>query len=1001
MGFRFLFYIIILLTATISYAEESTVKATGLLKHNYARIILHTPSSQQVKIVGGDGKVTLKANVAIIVDPEAIGVTMDSYITKAVLSKDKRSLTLIFKGPNIRFRQFVGENAVGVDILSSPNHKEPENKESRKEEKKKEPEAPPASKEKLKIEKAENKKKATVEETTVQKSPVSAVKEKEIETKSVEEANPPRAAEKVDASFTFSAKPSTALASFMRGDTLWLVFDKSLELPLPQHEFIQSATKTTEKLFTVLYINFKPGVPVIPTIRKEESNWILELKSQGELKPLTPLSYKIMGTKSQPTVFITAGKIIPPIRISDPNIGDDIFIIPMTDPGQAFPSTRHFPEFTILKTSQGIAIERRADHIRISSLKDGIEISSSQGLTLSPKEERSLQINNDKSEQESIISKTKPQHISLLPFSFKQDERKGFNELRQEFLHNVLKGKNEMEKNMQRINLARFYFYNKHYADALGVIETRSKADPIFANDEESLIILGASYFLINKYPEAKKILKKFLDNHKTSQAYSEAHLLYWASNYLLPNGKREDNIKSEYNFLVDPKDTFLGDYPTELRQLFLRLVIMEKIEANQLNRASVLYEKLAFERPEGNLKKAAQYVQGIVAEKSGRSDEAEILWQELIEQTDDQKSRLQGAVALARLKVDNGTISAKEAIKMLEPVRIIWRKDDSEAALLQLIGELYIKDADYLMGLRAWREYMTHYPNHNEAATYASRMRETFIKLFSGEKIAYKMPPLQTLAVYFEFRDLTPVGKDGDIMIRDLAEHFVRADLLDSAAVLLAHQIKFRSEGEDKARLVVRLAQIQLQNKKPGYVLETIDSIKHEKKSEDTARELDRLRILALKDLNQTDKALSSLESNSKTIEGAELIKLDLYWQTKNWPALIKILEPDLEYLIGNKDVIDGEKAERIVRLALAYNATNNKDALQKLVKTFADRMKNSQDKKILINLEQNLKQIKHDNLEGSLSIDSLDALLKSYKEEKPKASEKESKEKTAEETK
>lgn len=996
MGFRFLFYIIILLSATIAYAEESTVKATGLLKHNYARIILHTPSSQQVKIVGGNGKVTLKANVAIIVDPEAIQVTMDSYITKAVLSKDKQSLTLIFKGPNIRFRQFVGENAIGVDILSSPNNKESENKEPKKEEKKKEPETP-VSKEKLKVEKVENKKKATEEKVTVQKSPVPAVKEKEIETKSVEETSPPEAVEKADASFTFPTKAPTALASFMRGETLWLVFDKSLELPLPQHELIQSATKTTEKLFTVLYITFKPGIPIIPRIRKEESNWILELKSQGELRPSTPLSYNIMGTKSLPTVFITAGKTIPPIRISDPNIGNDIFIIPMIDPGHAFPSTRHFPEFTILKTSQGIAIERRADHIRINSLKDGIEISSSQGLILSPKEERSLQINN-KSEQEPITSKTKPQYISLLPFSFKQDERKSFNELRQEFLHNVLKGKNEMEKNMQRINLARFYFYNKHYADALGVIETQSKTDKIFANDEESLIILGASYFLINKYPEAKKTLKKFLDSHKTSPAYSEAHLLYWASNYLLPNGKKEDNIKSEYNFLIDPKDTFLGDYPTELRQLFLRLAILEKVEANHLNRASVLYEKLAFERPEGNLKKAAQYVQGIVAEKSGRSDEAEILWQELIEQTDDQKSRLQGAVALARLKVDNGTMSAKEAIKMLEPVRIIWRKDDSEAALLQLIGELYIKDADYLMGLRAWREYMTHYPNHNEAAIYASRMRETFIKLFSGEKIAYKMPPLQTLAVYFEFRDLTPIGKDGDIMIRDLAEHFVRADLLDSAAVLLAHQIKFRSEGEDKARLVVRLAQIQLQNKKPGYVLETIDSIKHEKKSEDTARELDRLRILALKDLNQTDKALSSLESNSKTIEGAELIKLDLYWQTKNWPALIKILEPDLEYLIGNKDVIDGEKAERIVRLALAYNATNNRDALQKLVKTFADRMKNSQDKKILINLEQNLKQIKHDNLEGSVSIDSLDALLKSYKEEKPKASVEELKEKAEE---
>ena len=75
----------------------------------------------------------------------------------------------------------------------------------------------------------------------------------------------------------------------------------------------------------------------------------------------------------------------------------------------------------------------------------------------------------------------------------------------------------------------------------------------------------------------------------------------------------------------------------------------------------------------------------------------------------------------------------------------------------------------------------------------------------------ADQMEPVRALALYYDFRELTPVGKEGDEMIRLLADRLVAVDLLDRAAQLLEHQVKFRLRREKKAQIGVRLAAIHL----------------------------------------------------------------------------------------------------------------------------------------------------------------------------------------------
>ncbi|MEJ0067681.1 MAG: hypothetical protein WDO24_01900 [Pseudomonadota bacterium] len=79
------------------------------------------------------------------------------------------------------------------------------------------------------------------------------------------------------------------------------------------------------------------------------------------------------------------------------------------------------------------------------------------------------------------------------------------------------------------------------------------------------------------------------------------------------------------------------------------------------------------------------------------------------------------------------------------------------------------------------------------------------------------KLPPLTALALYDDFRDLTPPGPRGDKMIQNLADRLVAMDLLDRAGELLDYQIKNRLSGTEKARIGARLAVVQMLDPQAG----------------------------------------------------------------------------------------------------------------------------------------------------------------------------------------
>src|SRR6201999_191619 len=86
-------------------------------------------------------------------------------------------------------------------------------------------------------------------------------------------------------------------------------------------------------------------------------------------------------------------------------------------------------------------------------------------------------------------------------------------------------------------------------------------------------------------------------------------------------------------------------------------------------------------------------------------------------------------------------------------------------------------------------------------------------------------LEPVQAVALWYEFKDLTPVGADGDLMVRKLVRRLVDVDLLPQAADLLKYQVNNRLDGVPKAQVATDLAVIYLMDQKPEQALETINA--------------------------------------------------------------------------------------------------------------------------------------------------------------------------------
>ncbi len=146
------------------------------------------------------------------------------------------------------------------------------------------------------------------------------------------------------------------------------------------------------------------------------------------------------------------------------------------------------------------------------------------------------------------------------------------------------------------------------------------------------------------------------------------------------------------------------------------------------------------------------------------------------------------------------GVMTSDAGIAALERLRFRWRGDLLEMKTLRKLASLYFAKLRWRDGLHTLRIAATAFPNDDISRKAQDDMRAAFAELFIGGR-ADKIPPVEALAIFYDFVDLTPIGADGDEMIRRMSERLVAQDLLGPAADLLSYQIDKRLDGVARAR--------------------------------------------------------------------------------------------------------------------------------------------------------------------------------------------------------
>ena len=89
-----------------------------------------------------------------------------------------------------------------------------------------------------------------------------------------------------------------------------------------------------------------------------------------------------------PRVFILADGIGKYIETYDPDVGDRVFIVPLSPLSRGIEMSRRFAQFEILKSAQGLIVRPLIDELEIRIMPDGVAITASQfkGLEVSKRQ---------------------------------------------------------------------------------------------------------------------------------------------------------------------------------------------------------------------------------------------------------------------------------------------------------------------------------------------------------------------------------------------------------------------------------------------------------------------------------------------------------------------------------------------------------------------------------------------------------------------------------------
>jgi tetratricopeptide (TPR) repeat protein len=440
-----------------------------------------------------------------------------------------------------------------------------------------------------------------------------------------------------------------------------------------------------------------------------------------------------------------------------------------------------------------------------------------------------------------------------------------------------------------------------------------------------------------------------------------------------------EDTGGQSFNFMAN-YDHIISTYPPVFIQKMAIIAADRSISRKDYDTALSIFDALRRDNLDEPVKKYIDYMHAKILSETKGEEEAEKIWEQQASNVEDPLTRARAEFSLVNMLLSQQKITPEEATRRLETLRIVWRGDSLELNVLMLLGNIYIDNKQYSEALHTLRDIVLYYPTVPEAVTTAKKMEEVFVDLYNKGG-ADSMPPLDALSLFYEFRDLVPLGKDGDLMIRNLADRLVNIDLLDRASLLLDHQIRKRLTGEERSRVGARLALIYLLNHQSKEALETLKTTGYGNLPADLQLTRIHLTAQALAQQKLVDKAIDVL-SNDTSNEGS-MLRLNIYWDNKDWPNVVSTAEE----ILGNRNEPSASltplESDVLLKLATAYVYEHDSGQIQYLRDYFTPLLKAGPNKDSFLFITSESGSLDYKNLANlETDISAVKSFLDAYRD-------------------
>ena len=710
---------------------------------------------------------------------------------------------------------------------------------------------------------------------------------------------------------TFPFVTSTPAAVFRRGNVLWLVFDSAAPIELGALKGDVAGVRKAALVrdasgATVIRVTLER--PRLVSAVADAAGWVITIGDTLAQPPL-PLSIaRSVVARNRADIVIPFARASKVHRLHDPDVGDSVLAVTALEPARGLLKEHNFLEVRALASAQGIALQPIADDLHASIEPDKVLVGRPGGLALSATGVLTQQLAGT--------------GTTFDPQVWGYDRSAAFT-AREADLIRAAADAPESKRWQARLNLARFYIAWDRAAEAKGVLDV-ALTGAHSNEDVTGSILRSISALELQRPSEALKELS-------APQIGKQQNAAVWRSVALVRQGKwapARDGFKE--------LETALATLPVELQRVALIAALRAAVETHDVMATTRLIEEIETVGVSPQWRPEMDILRGRQEEELGHKQEALKKYRAAASSLD-ARAAAQGRLREIALRVAEKDMLRPDAIVALETLTAIWRGDETETEALYLLSSLYRQDGRFREAFHTMRTAVLAHPNSDFTRKIQDEAAATFQELFLSSK-GDALPPIEALGLFYDYRDLTPIGRLGDEMIRKLADRLITVDLLDQAAELLQHQVDKRLQGAARAQVAAKLATVYLMNRKPERALATLRATR----DSDVSNELRQHRLLlearALSELGRQPLALE-IVADLKSPEASRL-RADVLWSAKRW----REAGEEIERLYGDRwrefqPLTESERAD-ILRAAIGYALADEPIGLARLHEKYSAKM-------------------------------------------------------------